>query len=161
MELFKDFPSSSRVWLFLADRMLTADESASINNASKQFAEQWTAHNKALRADSTVIDNCVLAFAVDENVHGASGCSIDKLHGFIRRTESEYHVKLFDRMRIAFRQHGELKNTTVNEFLQRYKAAETPRDITVLNMLVDNTSDLRERFEIPLAESWVATRLTS
>lgn len=71
---------SSRVWFFIADRPLNANEAAQLNQTMTEFVSGWKSHGSALLAGFELRWNALLTVAVDESVEAPSGCSIDKVY---------------------------------------------------------------------------------
>jgi hypothetical protein len=69
----------SRVWFFIANRPLNAEEAAQLTGAMTEFVSSWKSHGSALSAGFDFRWNALLTVAVDEAVESPSGCSIDKV----------------------------------------------------------------------------------
>ncbi|MFM7766011.1 MAG: hypothetical protein ACKO6I_10170 [Sphingomonadales bacterium] len=69
----------SRVWFFIADRPLNANEASQLNQTMTEFISGWKSHDSALSAGFELRWNALLTVAVDESVETPSGCSIDKV----------------------------------------------------------------------------------
>ena len=100
-------PSGARLWVHVADRGLTAEEQAGLTGGLKDFLEEWSAHGEALVAAGAVVYDRVLVVALDEERAGATGCSIDKLVGFVKAQGAAQGVDWFDRHQVLWRQPGE------------------------------------------------------
>ena len=100
-------PPGARLWVHVADRGLTAGEQAGLTGGLNDFLEGWSAHGAALVAAGAVLYDRVLVVALDEERAGATGCSIDKLVGFVRAQGEAQGVDWFDRHQVLWRQPGE------------------------------------------------------
>lgn len=99
-QLFPNLPEHSRVWLYLADHKLDATEAHFLNEKLKLFLNSWSAHNKKLRCDGTLLFSQYLILAVDEDVESASGCSIDSSVRFVKSLGQELNVDFFNRLNV-------------------------------------------------------------
>ena len=69
------FSPDSRVWIYVAERPLTADEAQVVSEALAEFTQRWTAHNQSLQATGELFQQQIILLMVDETHAGASGCS--------------------------------------------------------------------------------------
>ncbi|MBP6532881.1 MAG: ABC transporter ATPase, partial [Bacteroidia bacterium] len=76
---------NSRIWIYQADRELTADEQSFLNQELLNFITDWTAHNVALSGSFEILHDRFLVIMIDENKTSASGCSIDKCFNFLKK----------------------------------------------------------------------------
>ena len=74
---FDQLPPDARLWIFAAERLLTADEQTQVLGAVDGFIEQWAAHDRPLTTARDLRYDRFIFVAVDERAAGASGCSID------------------------------------------------------------------------------------
>ena len=70
-------PGLSRVWIYLADRMLSNQEQVELRGELEAFVQQWSAHGTPLQASWQLLGGRALAIGLDEGQANASGCSID------------------------------------------------------------------------------------
>lgn len=160
MEATQQMQDLSRTWIFTAGRELTEKEITLIREEAGKFCMQWTAHKVALHAMADVLYKNFLVIGVDEDKHGASGCSIDTMHAFIRKLVAETGVDFFDRMRIVYLDNDNVpRNVSLNQFSQLFKEGKTGTETLVFNSLVATGRDLSEQFIIPVKYSWVSARL--
>lgn len=159
MTTITGIPEKARVWLFTAERILSAAESQEINELAGAFCRQWTAHKVALEARANVLKNTFLVISVEEDVHNASGCSIDAMHQFVRSLESRFGIKLFDRMRVVYLEDEKVKNVTLREFENLFREGLVGAETNVFNALVNNGAELAQDFVLPLKKTWLAGRL--
>lgn len=86
----------------------------------------------------------------------ASGCSIDKSVGFIKRLEHDLKLMLTDRMVVVYEEaDGQVRSCRLQELPELVKAGTLTGDTIVFDDLVSTVTDLRERFRVPLRVSWM------
>ena len=151
---FEDMPPYSRIWIYQADRKLTYEEAQILSEAAKKFSEQWTAHNKDLKASFQIKYNLFFILAADESQAEASGCSIDKSVAFIKEMENKLNVNFLNRMIFAYKEQDEVIPLRRDEFAEKIKQGYIDNNTIVFNNLVIKKSDLKTSWEIPYAESW-------
>ena len=81
---FNTLSDNARLWVYQSPRVLTESERGEILSASNVFINQWTAHGNNLQASLTIKYDQFLLLAVDEEIHNATGCSIDSSVAFIK-----------------------------------------------------------------------------
>lgn len=147
---------NSRVWIYQANRILTQEEEIAILQMLNNFTAEWLAHGHALAAIGEVLHHQFIILSVDEQVAGATGCSIDKSVNLMKEIEQKFKLNLFDRFRIAFRQDEEVINCSREEFETLIKSGRVNKNTLVFNNLINNRNELETTWEIPLKDSWHA-----
>lgn len=155
-EKLEMLPDSSRVWIYQANRPFNQEEQTRLQALLQQFAEQWTSHNRALRAHASLQHDRFIVLLVDESMAGASGCSIDKSVHFMQALEQEFGVRLFDRMNFAYLQGEEIKTADRDQFIDLYQQGAITDETLVFDNLVKTKGDLSSGWQKPLAQSWHA-----
>jgi hypothetical protein len=92
----------SRVWIYQADRTLSGEEAEKITSEANTFVQDWSSHNRALKAKAELLHDRFLVLMVDESQAGASGCSIDKSVHFVEKVGSDFKVNFFNRMLFSY-----------------------------------------------------------
>jgi len=154
-------PPHSRIWIYQSNRELTTEEIRLIGEATREFLDNWTAHNQALNAGFEIRYNRFLILMADEKSAGASGCSIDKSVHFIKSLETKFNIDFLDRMRFAFKTNGGVEAVQKNEFEQLYKKGILNSDSVVFNNLIETKEELTGKWEIPVKNSWHQSYLAS
>ena len=158
---FGELPGRARLWVHVADRELTAAEQGALVRQLNDFLVGWSAHGAPLVAAGTVLYDRVLVVGLDEERAGATGCSIDKLVGWVRAHGEAAQVDWFDRHQVLWRQPGETewKAMRTPEFWALRKAEVVTADSEVVDPLAVTVKEAKsgngwlvKRFD----ESWHA-----
>ncbi len=156
-----DLNSTSRVFVYLANRTMSASEQTQLLEAARMFASNWTSHDAALAAGVEVLHDQVLVFAVDQEVTGASGCSLDKLSQFVKGAQQNLNINFLDRLRAAYQDaSGTWKNISAAEMQHEIKAGNVNGTTKVINTLPENLGQVRSSLVVNLADSWMNRYLT-
>jgi hypothetical protein len=147
---------NSRIWIYQSDRILKQEEEASILQMLHNFTYNWQAHGHDLVALGEVIHHQFIVLSVDEQVAGASGCSIDKSVALMKEIEQQFNINLFDRFRIAYKLNHEIKSCSREDFEKMIEIGEVKEDTLVFNNLIQTRKELENNWEIPLKKSWHA-----
>ena len=153
---FPSLPDESRLWCFGASRSPAGAETARLLDTMQSFVEQWTAHDRQLKAGMAWIDHRFLLIAVDEARAGASGCSIDALNRQIRDLESRLGLDLLDSKPVWFRDgRGRVRSCSRADFSTAAERGEVGPDTPVFDLTLTRLGDYRQgRFERAASSSW-------
>ena len=154
METIETLPETTRVWIYQAQTPFSEELTGEIKRHVRQFATQWTSHNRALRSMGAVYHNQFIVLMVDESQAGASGCSIDKSVHFIQALEGEFGVNLFDRMTFTYKIGDEIHTAPRDKFAALYAEGVINDKTLVFDNLVKTKGDFDSNWIKPLGESW-------
>ena len=100
---FNNLPDSARIWIYAAEKALTAEQQNHILAYITEHLQAWNAHKLPLKAGLTILENHFIVVALDETLNAASGCSIDKLQKKIQELEKDLSISLLNRLNIFCR----------------------------------------------------------
>ncbi|WP_317896826.1 hypothetical protein [Aurantibacillus circumpalustris] len=144
----------NRVWTYIISAPLGDVELDQLLKAGTTFVEHWSAHENKLTATFEIFKKRIVVVKVDEDITGASGCSIDKLTRFIKVSETMFGVELFNRLLIAYKNGEEVEivhSSKIKELLDQKVISENS---IVYNTSVGNRAEL-EVWEQPLKNTWL------
>ncbi|WP_395627637.1 ABC transporter ATPase [Daejeonella sp.] len=147
---------NSRIWIYQSDRILKQEEEAAILQVLEEFTSNWQAHGHNLAALGEVIYHKFIILSVDEQIAGATGCSIDKSVALMKDIEQKFNINLFDRFQIAFKLHDELICCGKEEFEEMIKNQHVNENTIVFNNLIQTRKELKTSWQIPFKNSWHA-----
>lgn len=147
---------NSRVWIYQSDRPFTIEEEQAIQKILNDFTTEWQAHGHALAALAEIYHHQFIVLSVDEQIAGATGCSIDKSVHLMKELESRFNISLFDRFRMAYKSGDDIINCSREEFEERIKEGIVNAQTLVFNNMISTRRELESSWNIPLAESWHA-----
>ncbi|HEY1010966.1 MAG: ABC transporter ATPase [Daejeonella sp.] len=145
---------NSRIWIYQANRILSETEKQKIQQKLDNFTSQWQAHGHSLAAHGEIRHKQFIILSVDEQVAGATGCSIDKSVYLMKEIENEFNLDLFDRFRIAYRDGENVINCSRKEFEDLLDRGDLNSDTIVFNNMVSTRKDLLTSWEVPVKNSW-------
>jgi hypothetical protein len=139
-------------------RDLAHEELEHLQEAGNRFVNDWTAHEMKLQGRFDIFEKKIIIVTVDEAAHQASGCSIDKLSGFMREIGREMNFEPLNRMIVAYREDGEVKAAPVSRLRELFKSGNLSAGTTIFNTAISNEKELRD-WEIPFDQSWVMKKV--
>ena len=152
---YKNLPNNSRVWIYQADRIFTAQEVELISTKAIDFIEQWTRHGDDLKGSFTIKYNQFLILAVDESFNDVSGCSIDASVALIKSIASEAEVDFFDRTKICFMTNNEVFDLPMIAIKKNVESGKISADTLTFNNLISTVDDLSENWLVESQNSWL------
>jgi len=93
---FSTLPDHARVWIYPASRPFTALEKEEISEIISRFLNQWATHGTPLKTGFDLPYDRFIVIGLDEEVQGASGCSIDASVHLIQQLEAKFDVILLN-----------------------------------------------------------------
>lgn len=153
-----DFPGSSRIWIFGADRRLGRTETRGLLFAVDDFLRGWAAHGEPLRAARSWRYGRFLIIAVDADAVPPSGCSIDALTGVLRELERDLAARFLGSEPVWYRDDaGAVRRASRAEFRRLARAGEVTSRTVVFDNSITELGELRGgRWEGPASQSWHA-----
>jgi hypothetical protein len=150
----------NRVWVYLSDKPFSPDVETALAADVASFLEDWNAHGTALSSSFALSHHQFIIIQADEEKFSASGCSIDKQLRFIKESEQKYGLSLLNRLIVAYRAGNEIKTVHSSRIPALLAAGGMNENTLVYNVGVGNDSELKDNFEIPLKQSWLAKFLS-
>lgn len=151
---FEEMPEHSRIWIYQSNRKFSDDEVQDIEKELLEFTSQWAAHATPLQASFAVKYNRFIILVVDQDVHPASGCSIDASVRIIQQFEQKYGVDLMDKMNVTYKSGDFIAYKTLIDFKKMVKEKAVSDQTIVFNNLVNDLGEFNDFWEVPASESW-------
>lgn len=153
---FESLPDNARVWVFASDQPLSGAVADTLLASVDQFLSEWKAHGVPLRCARDWRDDRFLAVAVDVHAENASGCSIDGLFRTFQQLERSIGTRLVGGGRVFYRTPSGIETASREQFVERVKRGEVPRETPVFDTSITAAAAWRTRFEQPAGRSWTA-----
>jgi len=154
---FDHLPPQARVWIYQASRPLAEEEIMPLLPRLAAFAEEWTSHGRQLAASAQLLHKQFLVIGLDEQVAGASGCSIDASVRFVQELEQHLGVQLLEKSRMAFLTNGELRLLTRRELREAITAGQVQPDTLYFNNTLTTKGQLDDQWPAPAGQTWLAS----
>ncbi|MBL7930732.1 MAG: hypothetical protein JNL60_02460 [Bacteroidia bacterium] len=144
----------NRVWAYIISEPLSDVELNQVAEAGKTFVEHWTAHENKLSASFEIFEKRIILVKVNEDVSGASGCSIDKLTRFIKASEIKFGIQLLNRLFVAYRKNDKIEIIHSSKIKDMLSKGEISPETPVYNTSVANEEELSHWIK-PLKDTWL------
>jgi len=150
-----NFSDQSRIWIYQSAREFSDAEVETINTHLATFAEKWVSHQQQLIAHGEVLHQRFVVLMVDDiQGNGASGCSIDASVKFVQELGRAFQTDLFNRLDFAYFDGGSVKIVHKTELPKLLADGVISEETPFFDNLVKNKGELKERWMVPLKDSW-------
>ena len=145
---FENISDDSRIWIYASPIFLDNENQTYISNLLSNHLDTWQAHQVSLTAALTILENHFIVIALDENIAGASGCSIDALQHKIQEIEHYLDVSLTNRLNVFCIIDDQI-NCIPSSELSKFANKET----LFYDLTIQKKSDLSSYLK-PIKEGW-------
>lgn len=152
---FDEIDFNARVWVYQANRNLTADEVGTVTETLKAALEGWQAHQQDLLASGKVFLNRFVVLAVDESQELPSGCSIDKSVHWLQEIGTRLGIDFFDRSVAYLDEMGHIQTLTLPQIKSAVAAEQLTPDTTVFDNLVATKAQWMSRWKVRAGDTWL------
>ncbi|HHC80216.1 MAG TPA: ABC transporter ATPase [Flavobacteriia bacterium] len=153
---FHELPTTSRVWVYQADRELSQGEIEQISKKLKHFVNHWKRHGEDLKASFVIKYNQFIILAVDEDYNDVSGCSIDDSVRIIKELQQELAVDLLNKMKVTFKDGTNINTVSLQDFKKYAQQEKIKSDTVVFNNMIQSKADFETAWEVEARKSWHA-----
>lgn len=157
MENTLNIPVESKVWIYQSPREFTVDELSTIDTEMKSFLATWESHGSTLQGHYQVLENRFIWIAVDEGVKAATGCSIDKSVGIIKKIEQALNLNLTDKGVVTYKSKlGDVVSSHFSLVKSLVEKGEITPETEFYNTSVATFGDFQSNWKIPAGHSWLS-----
>jgi hypothetical protein len=156
-ELLPDnFSDDSKVWIYQSNRLFTLHEAFQIEEILKNFVSNWHSHGTPVTGYANLFFGQFIVMIADESKSGVSGCSTDSSVRMIKDIEQMFNVHMFDRLLLAFIVKERVQMVPVAQLGYALENNFIDSSTTYFNNTVLNLEQLKEKWLIPVKDSWLA-----
>jgi hypothetical protein len=156
---FEQLPESARLWVYQSNRTFTQKEEGTISFSLTNFCNQWEAHGSPLAASFKIEFHQFVVLAVDENMHEASGCSIDSSVRVLKEIQNQLNLDLLNRS-VAFLINDKVELYSITQVKSLIASGELKEDSITFNNAVSTKKEYLKSWKIATQNSpWLAKYL--
>lgn len=154
---FDQLPSDARLWIFAAERPMSAAESARVLDETDSFIDHWMAHGVPLSAGRDLRHDQFVLVGVDERAAGVSGCSIDALVRRMQMLESTLGLELVNNGPVLYREGDAIERVSRDRFAELAASGTVSPNTRVFDNTLTRVGDLLAgKWEVKAADAWHA-----
>ena len=151
-----DFNNNSRVWIYQSNRLFTLHEAFQIEDMLKSFVSTWQSHGTPVTGYANLFFGQFIVLIADETKSGVSGCSTDSSVRMIKDLEQMFNVNMFDRLLLGFIVKERVQMIPIAQLSYALQNNFIEPSTLYFNNTVLNFEQLKEKWLIPLKDSWLA-----
>jgi|SRR5687767_5365743 len=151
-----DFNNNSRVWIYQCNRLFTLHEAFQIEDMLKSFVSTWQSHGTPVTGYANLFFGQFIVLIADETKSGVSGCSTDSSVRMIKDLEQMFNVNMFDRLLLGFIVKERVQMIPIAQLSYALQNNFIEPSTLYFNNTVLNFEQLKEKWLIPLKDSWLA-----
>ncbi len=153
--MFPTLPSDARLWIFTADRALSAADQSQLHDELSEFVAQWASHGRPVLGDVALSDDRFVLVAANL-AGGVSGCGIDSLVHAVEQAGAARGIRWVDGLHIVFRdEDGAVEVLPRPAFRQRVRDGAVTTETPVFVTTLDTVGALRDGgLERPAGTTW-------
>lgn len=152
--------STSRLWIFQSSKKISGELFSHISERLDSFLSSWAAHGSELFSGFDIRHDRFIIIAVDEALAPATGCSIDGMMAVIQELDQSYNLDLLNRMKVAYRQGDEVRESDMNSFREMLVNGSANAETKVFNNILGTLGQMEGEWEVPVSKSWHANLLS-
>lgn len=152
---FDSLPDNSRIWIYQANRPLTASEQADLSSTVRAFCDQWSTHGQPMRCSFKIRHSQFLILVADEDFQQPSGCSIDNSVRVLKTWQNSVDVDWFDRTRVVLLRETTPETWSLVEAKNEMAEGKIRPDHITFNNLVRSKGELTTDWETTVGNSWL------
>lgn len=154
----EDFAPESRVWIYQSNRLLMMSEAFDLEPMLDSFLAEWRSHGAKVKCWGNLLFGQFLVLAADETQAGVSGCSTDSSVRFVKTVGEKFKVDFFNRTHLAFFVKEKIQTISMAQLQPALNAGLITADTPYLNNTVLTLGEMRDKWVIPVKDSWIAGR---
>jgi hypothetical protein len=141
----------------MSDRKLNEDEKEVISQELSLFTDQWAAHGTPLSSSFEIRNDHFVVLAVDDQINGASGCSIDSSVRIIKSIQEKIGIDFFNRSLVPFYIDGKVTLIERKNLRKKLEDRVWNNQTLTFNILAPDVGELKSSWLIEAERSWLKT----
>lgn len=152
---FEKLSQASKIWIYQSNRSLNEEDKSFINQAMKNFTENWQSHGSPVTGSFEIVKDHFIVIAADPESGNPSGCSIDSSVGVIREIEQKLGITLLDKSKVAFEEGEEIRTADFRELKNLVEKGQITPTTPIYNNNVTQMTEFANQWRVPAGDSWV------
>ncbi len=145
---YEKISPNARIWVYASHQPITQAQKDIVMTEMPVFLHQWTAHKQDLYASFIILWDRFLVIAIDENLQGASGCSIDASVRFVQQLGEKLHLDFLCRDIFFIKNTAENSDTLGQISPLKIKNAVQNNEITPETIIFNQNVTKKQDFDL-------------
>jgi hypothetical protein len=153
---FQNLSDQAQIWIYQADRQLTAAEADTVLRQAKLFLETWTSHGRPFTASAEIRHGYFLILGIEQADFELSCCTTDSAIQFLSNIQALMGINFLDRQKLLLQAGNQYISTSVREVKEQLKRGMLPSNAHIFNNTIIQKKDLATSWLVPIQQSWLA-----
>ncbi|ACE06129.1 hypothetical protein Aasi_0746 [Candidatus Amoebophilus asiaticus 5a2] len=153
---FQQLSDQSSIWVYQADRGLSATDEQAILEQAKKFLENWSSHGRPLQASAAIKHGYFLILGIEKADFELTCCTTDSAIQFLHTLKSTMNINFLDRSKVVLRTDNAYLAVSVREAKEKLQDASLSSDTFTFDNTITQKQDLETRWLIPIKDAWFA-----
>lgn len=151
-------PDEARLWIYAADRPLSARDQQALKQTLDNFTGDWSSHGRSVQGAIAIVEDRFLLLSATVEDGDISGCGIDASTRAIEEAAQEAGFTWLPALKILYRDaEGTVQHCSRQDFKALAKRGDITAQTPVFNTNLTTVGELRAgQFEQPAGQSWHA-----
>jgi len=139
--------------------MFLIGEALQLEPMLQNFLSQWNSHGEPVKGFANLFFGQFLIFIADETQTHVGGCSTDTSVQLVKQIQQKFSVEMLNRQILAFIVKDKIETLPLAQLNYALDNHFITENTLYFNNTVLTLEELKNRWIIPLKESWLATKL--
>lgn len=153
---FDNLSDQAQIWIYQADRQLTAAEIDVIFQQAKTFLETWSSHGRPLVASVEIRHHYFLILSIEKTDFELSCCTTDSAIQFLHSIKALMGVNFLDRQKMLLQSDNQYISTSAREVKEKLKVGILPKNTYTFNNAITKKQHLATEWLVPIETSWLS-----
>ncbi|MHB9147393.1 MAG: hypothetical protein ACYC2U_03040 [Candidatus Amoebophilus sp.] len=153
---FQQLSDQASIWVYQADRRLSATDEQAILEQAKKFLENWSSHGRPLQASALIKHSYFLILGIEKADFELTCCTTDSTIQFLHTLKSTMNINFLDRSKVVLRTDNTYLAVSVREAKEKLQDASLSSDTFTFDNTITQKQDLETRWLIPIKDAWFA-----
>lgn len=153
---FPELDPDSKLWIYVADRVLGDEVVRALHAKVASFAEMWSSHGRVVISDFKIVEAQIVLLGAFVEQGEISGCGIDKSLHLLEQFADESGFEWLSHLSVVFRnEKGSVVTVPRSEFRNLVKSGVVSESTPVFDTSISSLLELRKgHFERSAGTSW-------
>ncbi len=153
---FHNLSDEAQIWIYQAERQLTAAEIEAVIKQARTFLETWSSHGRPLVASAEIRHHYFLLLGIEKADFELSCCTTDSAIQFLHSIQALMGINFLDRQKVLLQSDNQYISASVREVKERLNSGLLSQTTYIFNNSITHKKDLETRWLIPIQQSWLA-----
>lgn len=155
------YSPNARVWVYQSSRLFAMSEALQIEEVLEHFVANWKSHGAVVTGFATLLFGQFIVLVADETSTTVSGCSTDSSVHLIQEIEKGFKVSLMDRQQLGFVVKEKVQVIPLYQLDYALQNNFITEHSLYFNNTITTLQELQSNWLIPIANSWLKSKLPS